>query len=82
MGYRAKFLKPLTLLFIAKKTLKSRYRLPMDVIFIEIFLFGELFEKSVIMEETPLRSVVKIPDSSSLSSPSVGKPEKYAASLT
>ena len=31
----------------------------MNVIFIEMSLIGVLFKKSVIMEETPLRSVVE-----------------------
>ena len=53
----------------------------MNVIFTEMSLIGELFKKIVIMEESPLRSVVKTPDSSSLSSPSVGKTQKYAAKL-
>ena len=45
------------------------------MIFIEMSLIGVLFKKSVIVEETPLRSVLKIPDSLSLYSPSVRKPE-------
>ena len=45
-------------------------------------LIGVLFKKSVIVEETPLRSVVETRSLRAFPPPVSGKPEKYAASLT
>ena len=45
-------------------------------------LIGVLFKKSVIVEETPLRSVVETRSLRAFPPPVSGKPEKYATSLT
>ena len=78
VGHRVKFSKLHTSPNIARKMFESCYRLVRNVPFKKVSLIWELIVVIENVKETSLRSELMSPDSSSLSFPSVRKPEKYA----